>query len=90
MAVEDVLADDANLNIRRWVDNTPSPEPQDVSAHLYGGVPAAEVEPLRPIFGTFGLDVGDFFVSLDDGYLDVPSDGPAGAVARIEELAALP
>ncbi|NVI86043.1 class I SAM-dependent DNA methyltransferase [Actinomadura sp. BRA 177] len=88
VAVEDVLADDANLNIRRWVDNTPSPEPQDVSAHLYGGVPAAEVEPLRPIFGTFGLDVGDFFVSLDDGYLDVPSDGPAGAVARIEELAA--
>ena len=30
---------DFNLNIRRYVDNTPPPEPQDVRAHLHGGVP---------------------------------------------------
>ena len=33
-----------NLNIRRYVDNTPPPEPHDVRAHLHGGVPKAEVE----------------------------------------------
>ena len=35
---------DCNLNIRRYVDNSPPPEPHDVRAHLLGGVPVAEVE----------------------------------------------
>ena len=30
---------DYNLNIRRYVDNTPDPEPEDVQAHLIGGIP---------------------------------------------------
>lgn len=34
---------DYSLNIRRYVDNTPEPEPQDVHAHLQGGVPKIEI-----------------------------------------------
>ena len=34
---------DYNLNIRRYVDNTPDPEPEDVQAHLIGGIPESEV-----------------------------------------------
>lgn len=34
---------DWNLNLRRYVDNTPPPEPEDVRCHLHGGVPRAEV-----------------------------------------------
>jgi type I restriction enzyme M protein len=34
---------DWNLNLRRYVDNTPPQEPEDVSCHLHGGVPRAEV-----------------------------------------------
>src|SRR6185437_1188364 len=30
---------DYNLNIRRYVDNTPEPEREDVKAHLTGGIP---------------------------------------------------
>ena len=30
---------DYNLNIRRYVDNTPDPQPEDVQAHLIGGHP---------------------------------------------------
>ena len=37
-------ANDWNLNIRRYVDNSPPPELHDVRAHLLGGVPVAEVE----------------------------------------------
>jgi type I restriction enzyme M protein len=37
---------DWNLNLRRYVDNTPPPEPEDVHCHLVGGVPRAEVEAL--------------------------------------------
>jgi len=35
---------DWNLNLRRYVDNTPPPEPEDVRCHLHGGVPRAEVD----------------------------------------------
>ncbi len=42
----ELAAEDYNLNIRRYVDNSPPPEPHDVRAHLHGGVPAAEVAAL--------------------------------------------
>ncbi len=32
-----------NLNIRRYADNAPPPEPHDVRAHLVGGVPKTEI-----------------------------------------------
>jgi type I restriction enzyme M protein len=34
VALEDIEKEDFNLNIRRYVDNAPAPEPQDVRAHL--------------------------------------------------------
>ncbi|GAA2606678.1 class I SAM-dependent DNA methyltransferase [Actinomadura fulvescens] len=83
-----LLADDANLNIRRWVDNTPSPEPQDVGAHLYGGVPRAEVDAAAPAFAAFGLDISDFFASLDADYSEFPREGPDAARERLAVCAA--
>jgi len=43
---EIVETHDYNLNIRRYVDNTPEPEPEDVQAHLIGGIPETEVAAL--------------------------------------------
>lgn len=40
--VKTVKEEDYNLNIRRYVDNLPEPEPQDVRAHIHGGVPKKE------------------------------------------------
>lgn len=51
-------ANDFNLNIRRYVDNSPPPEPHDVRAHLIGGVPTAEIETQRPLFEALGFDPG--------------------------------
>ena len=45
---DDLAANDYNLNIRRYADNAPPPEPHDVRAHLLGGVPKAEVEANAP------------------------------------------
>ncbi len=42
----EIAEEDYNCNIRRYVDNAPPPEPQDVRAHLHGGVPIVEVESL--------------------------------------------
>lgn len=44
--VSELEGEEFNLNIRRFVDNSPAPEPQDVKAHLNGGVPDDEVNSL--------------------------------------------
>ncbi len=45
--------EDFNLNIRRYVDNSPPPEPHDVRAHLHGGVPVREIDSLSPYFDNY-------------------------------------
>jgi type I restriction enzyme M protein len=49
----ELAAEDYNLNIRRYVDNSPPPEPHDVRAHLHGGIPAAEVESLGAFWASY-------------------------------------
>lgn len=49
--------EDFNFNIRRFVDNAPPPEPQDVHAHLQGGIPENEVNALKDYFNCYaGLE----------------------------------
>src|SRR5262245_49819201 len=64
------MANDYNCNIRRYADNAPPPEPQDVRAHLLGGVPQAEVETKRALFDALGFDVHHIFVDRDADYYD--------------------
>lgn len=47
---------DDNLNIRRYADNAPPPEPQDVRAHLHGGIPGAEVQTKAGLFAAHGFE----------------------------------
>jgi type I restriction enzyme M protein len=61
---------DFNLNIRRYADNAPPPEPHDVRAHLLGGVPKAEVDEKAALFAAQGLDPMALFVERDAAYLD--------------------
>lgn len=61
---------DYNLNIRRYADNAPPPEPHDVRAHLVGGVPKAEVADKAGLFSAHGLEPLDLFVERDEKYLD--------------------
>jgi type I restriction enzyme M protein len=60
---------DYNLNIRRYVDNTPDPEPEDVQAHLIGGVPEAEVLARQADFAKFGVATNAVFHPERPGYL---------------------
>lgn len=68
---------DCNLNIRRYVDNTPDPEPEDVQAHLIGGIPEAEVEAQAFDFARFGIERGSLFRPDRKGYLAFNADIPA-------------
>ncbi len=60
---------DYNLNIRRYVDNTPEPEPEDVQAHLIGGIPEAEVSVRSVDFARFGIQPDTLFQPKRPGYL---------------------
>ena len=59
---------DFNLNIRRYVDNTPDPEPEDVKAHLIGGIPQAEIAAQQDTFAKFGINTNTLFKPLRPGY----------------------
>ncbi|MBI5582963.1 MAG: type I restriction-modification system subunit M [Deltaproteobacteria bacterium] len=76
---EIVETHDYNLNIRRYVDNTPEPEPEDVQAHLIGGIPEAEVQAKQADFAKFGIDQASIFQEDRPGYLAfrLPTPGPA-------------
>ena len=67
---EELAANDDNLNIRRYADNAPLPEPQDVRAHLHGGVPRAEVDAKAYLFIAHGFSPERIFTGRDDVYLD--------------------
>ena len=58
-----------NLNIRRYVDNTPDPEPEDVQAHLIGGIPEGEVAMLTDEFAKYGVNPYSLFESERPAYL---------------------
>jgi type I restriction enzyme M protein len=63
-------ANDYNLNIRRYADNAPPPEPHDVRAHLVGGVPKAEVADKAALFNAHGLNPLDLLAERDAKYYD--------------------
>jgi type I restriction enzyme M protein len=66
--LQEIKDNEYNLNIRRYVDNTPAPEPHDVTAHLVGGVPTSEIQAQQALYEIYGLDRSDFFVDARKGY----------------------
>ncbi|MFC9251203.1 type I restriction-modification system subunit M [Amycolatopsis thailandensis] len=86
--VAELLTEEANLNIRRYVDNAPPPEPQDVRAHLHGGVPKEEVAAKAPEFSAYGVDVSALFVERDNDYYDFLSEESKATTERIALSAA--
>jgi type I restriction enzyme M protein len=66
----EIESNDWNLNIRRYADNSPPPEPHDVRAHLLGGVPKQEVEDKKELFSAHGMMPSVVFVERDKNYFD--------------------
>ena len=67
--VTTIAENDYTLNIRRYVDNTPEPEPENVKAHLVGGVPIVEIEQVQnSICQKFSYDGSQLFNDKDETY----------------------
>ena len=75
MPVSELEHEDFNLNIRRYVDNSPPPEPHDVRAHLHGGIPVNEIKDLQDYFDNYSGVAELLFQPRDS----VPSASTNGA-----------
>lgn len=77
---------DYTLNIRRYVDNTPLPEPEDVKAHLIGGVPVAEIERVQTTLAPkFDFDGYQLFKDRDEHYKDFAITEKAAIKQTVED-----
>lgn len=74
---------DYNLNIRRYVDNIPEPEPEDVQAHLIGGIPEAEVAALATDFARFGIQPETLFQPERSGYFTFREEIEAKSAIKV-------
>ncbi|MDO9257526.1 MAG: N-6 DNA methylase [Bacteroidales bacterium] len=75
-------SEEYNLNIRRFVDNAPPAEPQDVHAHLQGGIPENEVKALADAFASYpGLNK-KLFTDLKKGYLKFRAEAMPGVSSK--------
>lgn len=71
---EELKKESYNCNIRRYVDNTPPAENQDVYAHLHGGVPVSEVADLSLLTNCYGNITGAIFETLNKDYMKFAKD----------------
>jgi type I restriction enzyme M protein len=61
-------SEEYNCNIRRYVDNASEPTPNDVHAHLKGGLPDSEINTLNEPFTCYAGLKETLFVPLKEGY----------------------
>jgi len=81
-----IEGNDWTLNIRRYVDNTPLPEPEDVKAHLVGGIPTNEIEKVQSTLSPkFEFDGYQLFQDKDNIYKDFKLDQKASIKQTVED-----
>lgn len=74
VSLKEIEEKEFNLNIRRYVDNSPEPEIEDVKAHLAGGIPKKEAALYEPILQKYGVTLNDFLKQQDADYLKFNDD----------------
>lgn len=68
VTLKELKEENYNFNIRRYVDNSPPPEPQDVKAHLHGGIPSAEIDSLENFFNVYSGISNKLFTDSKNAY----------------------
>lgn len=63
------IKNDYNLNIPRYVDTQEAEDIQSISAHLFGGIPQADIDAMKVYWETFPQLRVDLFDSLREGFL---------------------
>jgi type I restriction enzyme M protein len=68
VTTSELEAEEFDCSIRRYVDNSPPAEPQDVHAHLHGGIPVAEIDSLSGYWNNYTGIRERLFIPINDSY----------------------
>lgn len=68
VSFKDIEANDYNLNIPRYIDNSAAEDLHDLSAHLSGGIPNADIESLDNYWQVFPSMRKTLFTADREGY----------------------
>lgn len=88
VSIEEIRANDYNLNIPRYVDSSEETESYDIYASMFGGVPAAEAEKLAEYWQAWPSLKQALFADVSAPYLQLQVEDIAAAVAANQDVAA--
>jgi type I restriction enzyme M protein len=72
VSVDEIEANEFNLNIPRYIDSQEQEDIQDIEAHLLGGIPQADIDALNPYWEVYpSLRKVLFKKNERSGYLDL-------------------
>ncbi|MHA7103281.1 type I restriction-modification system subunit M [Bacillus sp. C-3-6] len=75
---EEILENQYNMNISRYIEAIDEEIPQDVDAHLFGGIPQKNIDGLKILQSTVSDILGQSLKEIRDGYV--------GLVKPVEEI----
>ena len=84
IGLKEIKENEYNLNIRRYVDNSPDSEIENVHAHLVGGVPIKEVKLYIKELKKFNIKSNNFFEKKKEGYYQFKIE--ASEISKIKEI----
>ena len=70
VSLAEIEANDYNLNIPRYIDNSAEEDLQDIAAHLLGGIPERDIEGLGAYWQVFPSLRAELLAPLRPGYLE--------------------
>ena len=89
VSLDEVAANDYNLNLPRYIDNQDQEDQQDIASHLQGGIPNADIEALQAYWTVYpGLKRQLFKSAERQGYsaLVIAEDGIKNGIYQHSEF----
>lgn len=77
VSLDEIERNDFNLNLPRYIDASVAEDRQDIAGHLYGGIPAADVDALQAYWDVCPQLRQALFTELRPGYLGLQVDKAA-------------
>ena len=71
VSLTEIASNDYNLNIPRYIDSSEPEDLHDLSAHLQGGIPKADIDALNTYWQAFPSVRASLFETARDGYSNI-------------------
>ena len=68
VSLQEIVAQDYNLNLPRYIDNGEREDIQDLNAHLYGDIPVADIDDLADFWQVFPQLKNELFEAKGERY----------------------